>query len=97
MLELPKRGGGSEPQGRIPPALKAEAVGEAAAHDLTVFTEVDGTQAHTPRNGDAQSGPWACILAIPHSLARLTCQGKTIPVYLLGGAIKPALLLVAPA
>ena len=53
MLELPTRSGGSEPQGRIPPALVAEAVGKAAAYDLTVFTEVDDTQAHTPRNGDA--------------------------------------------
>ncbi len=48
LLELPIRSGGSEPQGRILPALVAEAVGEAAAHDLTVFTEVDGTQAQAP-------------------------------------------------
>ena len=42
------------PQGRIPPAREAEAVGEAAAQDLTVFTEVDETRAPPPtRNGDA--------------------------------------------
>jgi hypothetical protein len=41
------------PQGRIPPAREAETVGEEAAHDLTVFTEVDETQAQNPRNGDA--------------------------------------------
>ena len=32
----------------------AEAVGEAAVHDLKVFFEVeDDTQAQAPRNGDA--------------------------------------------
>ncbi len=42
------------PQGRIPPALVAEAVGEAAAQDLTVFIEVDDDkQAHAPYDGDA--------------------------------------------
>jgi hypothetical protein len=41
------------PQGRILPAREAEAAREVAAHDLTVFTEVDETQAHAPRNGDA--------------------------------------------
>ena len=51
-LELPRRSVGSDAQGRIPPALVAEAVGEAAAHDLTLFTEVDGTEAQPPRNGD---------------------------------------------
>ena len=54
LLELPKRSGGSGSQGRITPALVAEAVGEAAAHDLTVFIEVDDdTQAQAPCNGDA--------------------------------------------
>ncbi len=54
LLELPKRSGGSGPQGRIPPAIVAEAIGEAAAQDLTVFTKVDDdTQAQAPRNGDA--------------------------------------------
>ncbi len=53
LLELPIRSGGSRPQGRIPPALEAEAVGEAAAKDLKVFTEVDETQARAPRSGDA--------------------------------------------
>jgi hypothetical protein len=52
LLELPKRSGVSKPQGRIPPAREAVAGGEAAAQDLTVFTEVDETQAHDPRNGD---------------------------------------------
>ncbi len=42
------------PQGRIPPALVAEAVGEAAAHDLKVSIEVDDdTQTQAPCNGDA--------------------------------------------
>ncbi len=54
LLELAKRSGGSGPQGRIPPAIVAEAVGEAAAHDFTVLAEVDDdTQAQAPRNGDA--------------------------------------------
>ncbi len=57
MLELPKKSGVSEPQGRIPPARKAEALGEAAAQDLTMFTEMDETQAQPPRNGDVWSGP----------------------------------------
>jgi hypothetical protein len=52
-MELPISSGGSMPQGRIPPARKAEAVGEATVQDLTVFPEVDETQAHAPRNGDA--------------------------------------------
>jgi hypothetical protein len=63
-LELPKRSGGSKPQGRIPPARAAEVDGEAAAQDPTVFIDVDETQAQAPRNGDAQSGPWVCIPAI---------------------------------
>jgi hypothetical protein len=71
-MELPRWSGGSEPQGRIPPALEGEAIGEAAAQDLKVFTEVDDTQAHVPRNRDAYSIPLACILAIPHSLAQVT-------------------------
>ncbi len=54
LLELPIRSGGRGPQGRIPPALIAEAVGEAATKDLTVFIEVnDDTQAHVPCIGDA--------------------------------------------
>jgi len=49
----PQTAGRERQQGRIPPAREAEAVGEAAAHDLTGFTEVDETRAHAPRNGDA--------------------------------------------
>ncbi len=41
------------PQGRIPPAREAEAVGEAAAQDLTVFSKMDETRAQPPRTGDA--------------------------------------------
>jgi hypothetical protein len=52
-MELPIRSGRSKPQGRIPPACEVEVVGAAAAQNLTVFTEVDETQAHAPRNGDA--------------------------------------------
>ena len=51
--ELPQTAWRERPQGRIPLAREAEAVGEAAAQNLTVFTEVDETRAHTPRNGDA--------------------------------------------
>ncbi len=40
-----------------PPAREAEAAGEAAAHDLKVFTEVEETQARAPCNGDANTDP----------------------------------------
>ena len=51
LLELPIRSDGSVPQGRIPPALVAEAVGETAAQDLTMFIEVDDdTHAQAPCN-----------------------------------------------
>ena len=45
------------PQGRIPPAREAEAVGEAAAQDLTVFTELDETRAHVPAAGIRRAVP----------------------------------------
>ena len=54
LLELHKRSGGSEIRGRIPPALAAKAVGEAAAQDLTMFIEVDDdTKAQASCNGAA--------------------------------------------
>ncbi len=53
MHELPRRSGRRRPQVRIPPAHEAEAVGEAAAQDLKVSTEVVETQARAPRNKDA--------------------------------------------
>ncbi len=57
LLELPRRSGGSRPQGRIPPAREAEAVEEAASQGLKVFTEMDETQAQAPRDGDANADP----------------------------------------
>ena len=84
LLELPKKSGGSEPQGRIPPSLVAEAVGEAAAHDLTVFTEVDDIQSIGPpqwRCVERSLGPYLRETTQPRST---DSQGRTIPVYLLG-------------
>jgi len=53
----PQKAWRERPHERTPPAREAKAVGEAAARDLTVSTEVDDTRAHAPRNGDAYIGP----------------------------------------